>query len=125
PGGRRGTKAGCLAACRGRRPPRGGEHPRRVGVDLDRRECERDAGTALRTVLGPDVAAVCLDETACDRQPETGSAAASRPIGPPEALEHPRRSLLRHAVATVLYTDEQIRGTPLDSDCDRAVCPRA
>src|SRR5581483_6386179 len=65
----------------------------------------RDASAAARAVLGPDAAAVRLDEPARDRQTEPGAAAAPRGIAAPEAVEHPFFGFGREAVARVLDAD--------------------
>ena len=79
-------------------------HPAGLGRDGQR---ERDAGPALGPGLGPDPAAVGLDEAACDREPEAGSRLATRPrpVLAPEAVEHPRRGFRRQPVAGVLDAD--------------------
>src|SRR5262245_32021269 len=92
---------------RSSRPRTAPPFPRSAVADLHDRQRERDAGAALGTVLRPDPAAVRLDETAGDREPETGAAAAPRAVRPPEALEHPRRSFFRQAFAAVLDAQEQ------------------
>src|SRR5439155_27065841 len=91
-----------------------------------RRKREADPRAAARAVLGPDAAAVRLDEAARDRQPEAGTAAAARSgcVAAPEAVEHPPHGLGREALARVLDREPHLRRAGLDADGDGAVARR-
>jgi hypothetical protein len=83
-----------------------------------RRERQRkgDAGPAFAAVLGPDSAAVRMDEALRDREAQTGAAAGTSPglVVAPEALEHPLWGLGRETVAVVLHRDDDMVGVGLD-----------
>src|SRR5258708_33036666 len=68
------------------------------------REGERHARASSQSILGPDAAALRLDEPAGDRQPEPGAAACScsRRVGAPEAVEHALLPSGLHAAAGAL-----------------------
>src|SRR5262249_43769895 len=72
-------------------------------------------------ILGPDSAAVRLDEAARDRKAETAAAGRAGPIGPPEALEHAAERLGREPRSRVLDADQDVVESPLEVDRDRAV----
>ena len=91
------------------------------GWRADGRKRERDTRSALGAVLGPDPAAVSLDQAARDRQPEPEAGARAGAVGAPEALEHPAESLRLEALAGVLDPHEDVVGLTLDMDGDRAV----
>src|SRR5204863_4934382 len=85
-------------------------HALRVVALLGQRKGESHPGTAAPAVLGPDRAAVGLDEPLRDRKSEARAAAraGSRVVVAPEALEHPLRRARRQAVAVVLDRDHDV-----------------
>ena len=81
-----------------------------------RRQREGDARAAARAVLGPDAAALRLDEAAGDREPEARRRfeRCPRRVAAPEALEHPLRApRRREPVAGVLDRDHDLLGRRL------------
>ena len=116
---RRGTRrpqflAGLLGAREPTPTPRRSRRLRSDAVGLGRGQRERDAGAAAGAVLGPDPAAVRLDEAARDREPEARAARRASGVAAPEALEHaaqrlgesPSPSPRRHAHRVVAVLDE-------------------
>src|SRR5215218_1613310 len=81
-----------------------------------RREGEADAGAAGGAILGPDRAALCLDEPARDRETEAGAAAWPRRLASPEALEHPLRRCTDESFAGVLDGDHDLFRVRLRSE---------
>jgi len=58
---------------------------------------EGDACATFRTVLGPDAAALRLDEALGDRESKARAVGAARWVGAPEVLEHPLDGLFGEA----------------------------
>ena len=69
---------------------------------LGRGQREGDAGAAARPVLGPDAAALSLDERARDRQSQAAASPGACAIATPEAFEHPLARLFAESLAGVL-----------------------
>src|SRR5262245_34602368 len=84
-------------------------------------EREGDLGAAFGAVLGPDAAAVGLDDAAGDREAEAGSGAGAGAVGAPEALEHPLGGVVRDALAGVGDLDHDLVAEAAGSHGDRAV----
>jgi hypothetical protein len=84
-----------------------GMNPSRWSHCAVARKRETEPRAAFRARLGPDLAALGLDQPARDRQPEPGSGFAGGPRGvaAPEALEHSPLCRGREAVAVVLDRD--------------------
>jgi xanthine/CO dehydrogenase XdhC/CoxF family maturation factor len=85
------------------------------------REAEGDACAALAPVLGPDAAAVRLDQTLGDREAESRVLArGARRVVTPEALEHALQRLRRETVAVVLDDDAHLFVACFGADANRA-----
>src|SRR6266536_3019750 len=84
-------------------------------------EGERDPRAAARAVFGPDPAALGLDKSASDREPEARTAGRAGRVGPPEAVEHSPERFGGDSFAGVLDADAHLIDGRFDQDGDRAV----
>src|SRR4051812_43462566 len=96
-----GLPAADLDSTRGRLSP---------GAASTIRECEADACAAGLPVLCPDTAAVCFDESPCNRESNAGAGvrACARGAAAPEPVEHPSRRRFGQALARILHRDEDV-----------------
>ena len=77
---------------------------------------EGDPRAATRPSLGPDPAAVQLDDAARDREPESRSGGGPRLLSPPEALEHAPLGLAVEPLAGVFDDDGHVRRVAFDAN---------
>src|SRR6266480_4780148 len=84
-------------------------------------EGERDPRATARAVFGPDPAALGLDKSASDREPEARASGRAGRVGPPEAVEHSPERFGCDSFAGVLDADAHLLACRFDQDGDRAV----